>query len=104
MQVINFKPTVANQSKFEVCFYFFPIDKHVQKLFHLVFAQDKVKNMEKLGPNCAQLFLGNKCSVFSMGGTVALRSPIPTLKTGELQTYSYLVNTDPEFKSTGDFS
>ena len=30
--------------------------------------------MEKLSPNCAQLFLSNKCTVFTMGGTVALRS------------------------------
>ena len=25
----NFRPTVANKSKLEVCLYFFPIDKHV---------------------------------------------------------------------------
>ena len=30
--------------------------------------------MEKLRPNCVQLFLCNKFTVFTMGGTVALRS------------------------------
>ena len=25
----NFRPTVVNKSKLEVCLYFFPIDKHV---------------------------------------------------------------------------
>ena len=30
--------------------------------------------MEKLSPNRAQLFLSNKYTVFTMGGTVALRS------------------------------
>ena len=30
--------------------------------------------MEKLSPNRAQLFLRNKYTVFTMGGTVALRS------------------------------
>ena len=34
--------------------------------------------MEKLSQNCAQLFLRNKYTVFTMGGTVALRFPIPT--------------------------
>ena len=34
------------------------------------FSHDKVKNMEKLSPNCAQLFLRNKYTVFTMGGTV----------------------------------
>ena len=32
------------------------------------------KIMEKLTPNRAQLFLPNKHTVFTMGGTVALRS------------------------------
>ena len=30
--------------------------------------------MEKLSPNCSQLFVRNKYTVFTMGGTVALRS------------------------------
>ena len=30
--------------------------------------------MEKLSPNLAQLFVRNKYTVFTMGGTVALRS------------------------------
>ena len=30
--------------------------------------------MEKLSPNCAQLFVRNKYTVFTMDGTVALRS------------------------------
>ena len=30
--------------------------------------------MEKLSPNLAQLFLRNKYTVFTMGGTVAIRS------------------------------
>ena len=32
------------------------------------------KNMEKLSPNRAQLFLCDKYTDFTMGGTVALRS------------------------------
>ena len=35
------------------------------------------KNIEKLSPNRAQLFVRNKCTVFTMGGTVPLDSPIP---------------------------
>ena len=34
----------------------------------------KCKNMEKLSTNRAQLFLRNKYTVFTLGGTVALRS------------------------------
>ena len=30
--------------------------------------------MEKLSPNCAQLFVRYKYTVFTMGGTVSLRS------------------------------
>ena len=32
------------------------------------------KNMEKLSPNRAQFFVRNKYTIFTMGGTVALRS------------------------------
>ena len=42
------------------------------------------KNMEKLSPNRAQLFLRNTYTVFTMGGTVALRS-VKKKNFGELQ-------------------
>ena len=45
--------------------------------------------MEKLSPNRAQLFVRNKYTVFTMGGTVALRS-VNKNSTGELQFCSYL--------------
>ena len=38
----NFRPTVANKSKLEVCLYFFPIDKQ-KYFFHLGFSPGKVK-------------------------------------------------------------
>ena len=44
--------------------------------------------MEKLSPNRAQLFLRNKYTVFTMGGTVALRS-VNNIFSGELQFCSY---------------
>ena len=85
----NFRPTVANESELKVCLYFIPIDKHVYyfflKGFHL-----KSKNMEKLSPNHAQLFLYNKYTVFTVGGTVTLRS-VNQKFCGELQFYSYFV-------------
>ena len=40
--------------------------------------------MEKLSPNHVQLFLRNKYTVFTMGGTVALRS-VYKFFSGELQ-------------------
>ena len=76
----NFRPTVANKSDLEVSLYFFPIDKHFIWDFHLT----KYKNMEKLSPNRAQLFVRNKYTVFTMGGTVALRS-VNNFFYGELQ-------------------
>ena len=45
--------------------------------------------MEKLSPNPVQLFLRNKYKVFTMGGTVALRSVNKNLF-GDLQFCSYL--------------
>ena len=47
------------------------------------------KNMEKLSPNRAQLFVRNKYTVFTMGGTVALRSVNKNFS-GELQFCSYV--------------
>ena len=47
------------------------------------------KNMEKLSPNRAQLFLRNNNTVFTMGGTVALR-PANKKFSGEQQFCSYL--------------
>ena len=38
--------------------------------------------MEKLGQNCAQLFLLNKYTVFTIVGTVAPQFPIPTFYNG----------------------
>ena len=46
------------------------------------------KFMDKLSPNRAQLFVRNKYTVFTMGGTVALRSVNKNFS-GELQFYSY---------------
>ena len=83
----NFRPTVANKSELEVCLYFFPIDKHVLYIFHLGFSPDKVR-IWKLSPNRAQLFLRNKYTDFTMGGTVALRS-VNNKFSGELQFCSY---------------
>ena len=40
--------------------------------------------MEKLSPNRAQLFVRNKYTVFTMGGTVALQS-VNKIFFGELQ-------------------
>ena len=48
--------------------------------------------MEKLSPNRAQLFLRNKYTVFTMGGTVALRSLNKNFS-GELQFCSYVKAT-----------
>ena len=47
------------------------------------------KNMEKLSPNRAQLFLRDKYTVFTMGGTVALRS-VNKFFPGKLQFCSYI--------------
>ena len=50
--------------------------------------------MEKLSPNRAQLFVRNKYTVFTMGGTVALRYVNNfVFFFGELQfcSYSYIV-------------
>ena len=44
--------------------------------------------MEKLSPNRAQLFLRNKYTFFTVGGTVALRS-VKKDFVGELQFFSY---------------
>ena len=46
--------------------------------------------MKKLSPNRAQLFLRNKYTVFSMGGTVALRSVNKNIS-GELSTVLQLL-------------
>ena len=45
--------------------------------------------MEKLSPNRAQLFVRNKYTVFTMGGTVTLRS-VNKKFFGELQFCSYI--------------
>ena len=67
----NFRPTVANKSELEVCLYFSAIDKHACVVFFPseIFT-GKVKDLEKLSPNRAQLFLRNKYTDFTMGGTV----------------------------------
>ena len=44
----NFRPTMANKSKLEVCLYFFPINKHVSYFFHLGFSLDKVKILRNI--------------------------------------------------------
>ena len=46
--------------------------------------------MEKLSPNREQLFVRNKYTVFTMGGTVALRSVNKRIS-GELRTVLQLV-------------
>lgn len=46
-------------------------------LFHLGFSPEKVKNMEKLSSNRAQPFERIEYKFFTLGGTVALRCPIP---------------------------
>ena len=46
--------------------------------------------MEKLSPNRAQLFVRKKYTVFTMGGTVALRS-VNKKFSGELQFCSYIM-------------
>ena len=56
----NFSPTVANKSELEVCLYLSPIDKTCQFFFSSEVFNWQSKNMEKLGPNRAQLFLRNK--------------------------------------------
>ena len=45
--------------------------------FHLSFSPDKVKNIEKSSPNCAQLFLHNKYTVFTIGGNSSSLVPHP---------------------------
>ena len=54
--------------------------------------------MEKLSPNRVQLFVCNKYTVFTMGGTAALRSVNKNFS-GELQFCSYLISVHEKKKS-----
>ena len=69
--------------------------------FHLRFSHDKVKILKKLSPNLVQLFLRNKYTVFTIGGTVALRSDNKKFF-GELQFCSYkILQVDIDCESSG---
>ena len=70
----NFRSTVANKSELEVCLIFFPNRKTCLVYFSSEIFPWQSKNLEKLSSNRAQLFLRNKYTVFTMGGSVALRS------------------------------
>ena len=54
--------------------------------------------MDKLSPNPVQIFLRNKYTVLTMGGTAALGSPIPTFydwRATDLQLRSWVTACVP---------
>ena len=85
----HFRLKMGNKSELEVCLYFFPIDKNMSSIFSSGIFIWQSKNMKKLSPNRARLFVRNKYTVFTMGGTVALRSVNKKIS-GELQFCSYI--------------
>ena len=97
----NFRPTVTNKSELEDLFIFFPNRYTCLVLFSSEVFTWQSKNMEKSSPNRVQLFLRNKYTVFTIGGTVALRSDSKKIF-GELQFCSYkILQVDIDCESSG---